>query len=45
MVILGLMRNREDALEVAQETFFRAFRKIRVFRAVRRFILGFIGSR
>ena len=27
MVILGLMRNREDALEVAQETFFRAFRK------------------
>jgi len=28
MVILGLLRNREDALEVAQETFFRAYRKI-----------------
>ena len=28
MVILGLLRNREDAQEVAQETFFRAFRKI-----------------
>jgi RNA polymerase sigma-70 factor (ECF subfamily) len=28
MVVLGLMRNREDALEVSQETFFRAFRKI-----------------
>ena len=32
MVILGLMRNREDALEVAQETFFRAFRKIKSFQ-------------
>ena len=32
MVILGLMRNREDALEVAQETFFRAFRKINSFQ-------------
>jgi len=32
MLILGLMRNREDALEVAQETFFRAFRKIKSFQ-------------
>lgn len=32
MVILGLMRNRDDALEVAQETFFRAFRKIKSFQ-------------
>ena len=32
MVILGLIRNREDALEVAQETFFRAFRKINSFQ-------------
>jgi RNA polymerase sigma-70 factor, ECF subfamily len=32
MVILGLLRNREDALEVAQETFFRAFRKIKSFQ-------------
>jgi RNA polymerase sigma-70 factor (ECF subfamily) len=32
MVILGLLRNREDALEVAQETFFRAFRKINSFQ-------------
>lgn len=32
MVILGLMRNREDALEVAQETFFRAYRKIKSFK-------------
>lgn len=32
MVILGLLRNREDALEVAQETFFRAYRKINSFR-------------
>ena len=32
MVILGLMRNREDALDVAQETFFRAFRKINSFQ-------------
>jgi RNA polymerase sigma-70 factor (ECF subfamily) len=31
MVILGLLRNREDALEVAQETFFRAYRKIKGF--------------
>ena len=32
MVILGLMRNREDALEVAQETFLRAYRKIKSFQ-------------
>jgi RNA polymerase sigma-70 factor, ECF subfamily len=32
MVILGLLRNREDALDVAQETFFRAFRKIKSFQ-------------
>jgi RNA polymerase sigma-70 factor (ECF subfamily) len=28
MVILGLLRNREDALDVAQETFLRAYRNI-----------------
>jgi RNA polymerase sigma-70 factor (ECF subfamily) len=28
LVILGLLRNREDALEIAQETFLRAYRKI-----------------
>ena len=32
MVIFGLLRNREDALEVAQETFFRAHRKISGFQ-------------
>jgi len=32
MVSLGLLRNREDALEVAQETFFRAYRKINSFQ-------------
>lgn len=32
MVILGLLRNREDALEVSQETFFRAYRKISSFK-------------
>lgn len=32
MVILGMLRNREDAMEVAQETFFRAFRRIKTFR-------------
>jgi RNA polymerase sigma-70 factor, ECF subfamily len=32
VVILGLLRNREDALEVAQETFFRAYRKIKGFQ-------------
>jgi RNA polymerase sigma-70 factor (ECF subfamily) len=31
-VIVGLLRNREDALEVAQETFFRAYRKIKSFQ-------------
>jgi RNA polymerase sigma-70 factor, ECF subfamily len=32
LVILGLLGNREDALEVAQETFLRAYRKIGGFR-------------
>ena len=32
VVIVGLLRNREDALEVAQETFFRAYRKIGSFK-------------
>jgi RNA polymerase sigma-70 factor, ECF subfamily len=32
MVILGLLHHREDALEVAQETFFRAYRKINGFQ-------------
>jgi RNA polymerase sigma-70 factor (ECF subfamily) len=32
LVILGLLRNREDALEVAQETFLRAYRKISGFQ-------------
>ena len=32
MVILGLLRNREDALEVSQETFLRAYRKIGGFK-------------
>jgi RNA polymerase sigma-70 factor, ECF subfamily len=32
MVILGLLRNREDAMEVAQETFFRAYKKIKSFQ-------------
>lgn len=31
-VILGLLRSREDAMEVAQETFFRAYRSIRSFK-------------
>lgn len=31
-VTLGLLRNREDALEVAQEAFFRAYRKIKSFQ-------------
>jgi RNA polymerase sigma-70 factor, ECF subfamily len=31
MIILGLLRNREDAMEIAQETFFRAYRKINSF--------------
>ncbi|HTN71230.1 MAG TPA: sigma-70 family RNA polymerase sigma factor [Methylomirabilota bacterium] len=32
MVILGLLQNRDDAMEVAQETFFRAYRKIKSFQ-------------
>ena len=32
MVSLGLLRNREDAMEVAQEAFFRAYRKINSFQ-------------
>ncbi len=32
LVIFGLLRNREDALEVAQETFLRAYRKIGSFQ-------------
>ena len=32
LVILGLLRNREDALDMAQDTFFRAFRKINSFQ-------------
>ena len=32
VVIVGLLRNREDALDVAQETFFRAYRKIKSFQ-------------
>lgn len=32
LVSLGMLRNREDALEVAQEAFFRAYRKIHSFQ-------------
>jgi RNA polymerase sigma-70 factor (ECF subfamily) len=32
IVIVGLLRNREDAMEVAQEAFFRAYRKIKSFQ-------------
>jgi RNA polymerase sigma-70 factor (ECF subfamily) len=32
VVLVGLLRNREDALEVAQEAFFRAYRKIKSFQ-------------
>jgi len=32
IVLTGLLRNREDALEVAQEAFFRAYRKIKSFQ-------------
>jgi RNA polymerase sigma-70 factor, ECF subfamily len=32
IVIAGLLGNREDALEVAQEAFFRAYRKIKSFQ-------------
>jgi RNA polymerase sigma-70 factor (ECF subfamily) len=31
-VIFGLLRNRDDALEIAQETFFRAYRKLSSFQ-------------
>jgi len=32
IVLVGLLRNREDALEVAQEAFLRAYRKIKSFQ-------------
>ena len=32
MLVLGLLHHREDALEVAQEAFFRAYRKIKSFK-------------
>jgi RNA polymerase sigma-70 factor, ECF subfamily len=32
VVLFGLLRNREDALEIAQEAFFRAYRKIKSFQ-------------
>jgi RNA polymerase sigma-70 factor, ECF subfamily len=32
MVIIGLLRNPDDAMEVAQESFFRAYRKISSFQ-------------
>lgn len=32
IVVFGLLRNREDALEIAQETFFRAYRKLNSFQ-------------
>jgi RNA polymerase sigma-70 factor (ECF subfamily) len=32
VVILSLLRNREDALEITQETFFRAYRKLHGFQ-------------
>jgi RNA polymerase sigma-70 factor (ECF subfamily) len=32
MVILGIVHHREDALEVAQETFYKAFRNIKRFQ-------------
>jgi RNA polymerase sigma-70 factor (ECF subfamily) len=32
IVIFGLLRNRDDALEIAQETFFRAYRKLSSFQ-------------
>ena len=32
MVIVGLLRNPDDAMEVAQESFFRAYRKIASFQ-------------
>jgi RNA polymerase sigma-70 factor (ECF subfamily) len=32
IVVFGLLRNREDALEIAQEAFFRAYRKLDSFQ-------------
>ncbi len=32
LVVVGLLRNRDDAMEVAQETFLRAYRKIGSFQ-------------
>lgn len=32
MVVLGIVNHREDAMEVAQETFFRAYRNIKGFK-------------
>ncbi|HEY1266816.1 MAG TPA: sigma-70 family RNA polymerase sigma factor, partial [Candidatus Binatia bacterium] len=32
MVILGIVHHREDAMEVAQETFYKGFRKIKSFQ-------------
>lgn len=32
MLVLGIVNHREDAMEVAQETFFRAYRNIKGFR-------------
>lgn len=32
MVIVGLLRNPDDAMEIAQESFFRAYRKITSFQ-------------
>jgi RNA polymerase sigma-70 factor, ECF subfamily len=32
VVLTGLLRNREDALEIAQEAFFRAYKKIKSFQ-------------
>ncbi|MDP2606907.1 MAG: sigma-70 family RNA polymerase sigma factor [Deltaproteobacteria bacterium] len=32
MVVLGLLRDREDSMDVAQEVFFRAYRKIKGFK-------------
>jgi RNA polymerase sigma-70 factor (ECF subfamily) len=32
MVVLGILNHREDAMEVAQEAFFRAYRKMNSFR-------------
>jgi len=32
LVVLGVLNHQEDALEVAQETFFRAYKKIKGFR-------------